>query len=59
VDLAENSTPVDFAFQIHTKLGVSISGVKINGIFKSIDTILKNGDIVEIETSKNAKPTVK
>ncbi len=59
VDLAEDSTPVDFAFQIHTTLGISISGVKINGVFKSIDTVLKNGDVVEIETNKNAKPTIK
>lgn len=55
IDLPVDSTPIDFAFQVHTDLGLKISGVEINGNFKALDTKLENGDIVKIITKKTAK----
>lgn len=54
-DLPENSTPVDFAFSVHTNLGLYINSVKINGKIAPIDTILKSGDVVEIIKSRTPK----
>lgn len=59
VDLPDGSTPIDFAYTIHSRLGNEMSHAKVNGKMESIETILKRGDTVEIVTSKNAKPTVK
>lgn len=59
IDLPEDSTPIDFAFQIHTDIGMKISGAKVHGKFVSLDTKLQNGDIVEIITSNTAKPNKK
>lgn len=56
VDLPSGSSAIDFAYSIHSDIGNRIGGVKINGKMRSIDTELKNGDIVEIIISKNAKP---
>ncbi len=50
------STPVDFAFDIHSKVGFHCIGAKINGRIKPLDTILHSGDQVEIITSKNQHP---
>ena len=57
VDLPEQASAVDFAYAIHSDIGNTLSAVKINRKMGSIDTPLKNGDIVEIITSKNAHPT--
>lgn len=54
-DLPENSTPVDFAFAVHTNLGLYINSVKVNNKIASIDHILKSGDVVEILKSKSKK----
>lgn len=59
VDLPEGSTPIDFAYAIHSKVGDSLSHAKINGKMVSIETQLKRGDVVEIITNKNGKPTAK
>ena len=59
IDLPIDSTPIDFAYAIHSGIGNHISGVKINGKMTSLDTPLNNGDIVEIVTSKTAQPTQK
>lgn len=59
VDLPIGSSAIDFAYAIHTNLGDKMSGVKINGKFSSISSVLKEGDIVEIITSKNSKPNRK
>ena len=59
VDLPIDSTPIDFAYAIHSDIGNHISGVKVNGKLVSIDTSLRNGDSVEIVTKEKSKPTRK
>lgn len=59
IDLPVGSTPIDFAYQIHSDIGDHVSGAKINSKLVSLDTELHNGDIVEIETKKSSKPTQK
>ena len=54
--LPEGATVLDFAFDIHTNLGSSCSGGKVNGRAVPIREQLKNGDIVEIMTQKNQQP---
>lgn len=51
-----NSTPVDFAFEIHTEIGYKCIGAKINGKIAPLETKLKSGDQVEIITSKLKRP---
>ena len=59
VDLPVSATPIDFAYAIHSDIGDHIAGTKVNGKLVPLDTVLHNGDIVQIETKKNAKPTGK
>lgn len=59
IDLPTDSSPIDFAFAVHTDIGMNMSGAKINGKMSGLHTLLKNGDIVEIITNKNAKPSAK
>jgi GTP pyrophosphokinase len=59
VDLPIHSTPIDFAYAIHSEIGDHISGAKINGKLVSLDSTLSNGDIVQIETKKSARPSKK
>jgi len=54
-DLPENSTPVDYAFNVHSNLGFYIQSAKINGKMASIDSKLKSGDLVEIIKTKSQK----
>ena len=58
IDLPRNSTPVDFAYRIHTDIGNKCTGAKVNGRMVPLNTTLKNGDIVEIVTAKNAHPSL-
>lgn len=59
IDLPKDSSVIDFAFAIHTDVGSHLSGAKVNGKFVTINTVLQNGDRVEIETKKSAKPSQK
>ncbi len=54
--LPRNATPVDFAFEIHTEIGMRCIGAKVNGKIVALHTKLKSGDQVEIITSKNQTP---
>jgi len=57
VQLPINATPVDFAFNVHSQVGMHCMGAKINHIVVPLNTKLKNGDMVEIITSKKQMPS--
>lgn len=59
VDLPTHSTPVDYAYSIHSDIGDHMSGAKVNGKLVSLDTELHNGDIVDIITKPSSKPNIK
>jgi len=59
IDLPEDSSPIDFAYAIHSDIGDRAVGAKVNKKLASFDTKLKNGDIVEITTKKSATPSWK
>ena len=54
-ELPAGSTPIDFAFRIHTDVGYGTAGAKVNGRMVSLSYTLKNGDTIEIIPSKQAK----
>lgn len=58
LDLPQGSTPIDFAFRVHTNLGTTLVGAKINGQIVPLGTELKNGDVVELITRSNAQPSL-
>jgi guanosine-3',5'-bis(diphosphate) 3'-pyrophosphohydrolase len=58
IKLPMKATPIDFAYAVHTKIGDSAIGCSINGRETTLQTILKNGDLIKIETSKNASPSL-
>jgi guanosine-3',5'-bis(diphosphate) 3'-pyrophosphohydrolase len=58
IDLPKESTPVDFAFRVHTQLGMTLVGARINGIMVPLSTKLSNGDVCELITRSNASPSL-
>ncbi len=56
IELVKESTPLDFAYAIHSDIGNTATGAMINGKYSSIKAELNNGDVVEIITSKNHHP---
>ncbi len=59
IDLPAQSTPIDFAYAIHSDLGDHLQGAKVNGKLVSFETELGNGDIVEIIRRDSAHPSQK
>ncbi|MDH5508375.1 MAG: bifunctional (p)ppGpp synthetase/guanosine-3',5'-bis(diphosphate) 3'-pyrophosphohydrolase [Anaerolineae bacterium] len=57
IDLPAGSTPLDFAYHVHTEIGHRCRGSKVNGKLVSLDTVLKTGDQVEILTAKRGGPS--
>jgi GTP diphosphokinase / guanosine-3',5'-bis(diphosphate) 3'-diphosphatase len=57
ISLPVGATPVDFAFMVHTKLGLECVGAVVNKKTVPLDTKLKSGDVIEILTKKNTKPS--
>lgn len=58
LDLPKDATPIDFAFRVHTDLGLRVVGAKVNGVMVPLGTPLQNGDIVELVTRNNAQPSL-
>jgi GTP pyrophosphokinase/guanosine-3',5'-bis(diphosphate) 3'-pyrophosphohydrolase len=58
IKLPKLATPIDFAYAVHTKIGDSAIGCFVNGRETTLQNVLKNGDMVRIETSKNASPSL-
>lgn len=57
ISLPEKSTPIDFAFNVHTELGLRTSGARVNGKFVKLNTELKSGDICDVISIKSNTPS--
>ncbi len=57
LDLPKDSTPIDFAFRVHTNLGLRVVGSKVNGQIVPLNHKLSNGDVVDVITRSNASPS--
>lgn len=55
-DLPSGATPIDFAYEVHSQVGDRTTGARVNGRIVQLDTSLTTRDVVDIITSKNAKP---
>ena len=58
IKLPKNGTPIDFAYAVHTKIGNTAIGCKINGKEMPLQSILSNGDLIKIITSKKVSPSL-
>ena len=58
IELPAESTPLDFAYKIHTEIGNHFAGARVNNVIVPLDYKLNNGDVVEIITNKNRKPSL-
>ena len=58
IKLPKDATPIDFAYAVHTKIGDNAIGCRINGNDSELQSILHNGDVVSIITSKNKSPSL-
>ena len=57
IDLPNGSTPIDFAYKIHTQVGHTMVGAVVNGTMVPLTYHLKTGDVVDIKTNKNTGPS--
>ncbi|MEK7160982.1 MAG: TGS domain-containing protein, partial [Patescibacteria group bacterium] len=57
IDLPDGATPLDFAYQIHSEIGHHYQGAKIDGRLSAMNTPLQNGQVVEIITNKQSRPS--
>ena len=57
IQLPKGATPIDFAFAVHTEIGLHCAGAKVNGRIAPLSRALRNSETVEIMTSTTAKPT--
>ena len=57
--LPKNATALDFAFSVHTEIGLKCSGAKVNGKMVQLNHVLKNGDQVSVTTSINKRPNIR
>ena len=55
--LPRGSTPVDFAFAVHSEVGNTCSGAVVNGSIAPLDYVLRNGDVLEIITNRSQRPS--
>ena len=58
IALSHGATPVDFAYRIHSEVGNHMKGARVNGRWSVLSKPLENGDIVEIVTQKNSRPSL-
>ena len=58
IKLPRNATPIDFAYAVHTKIGDTAIGCEINGKTSALQSTLKNGDMINIITSKKVSPSL-
>jgi RelA/SpoT family (p)ppGpp synthetase len=58
IKLPKNATPIDFAYAVHTNIGNTAIGCRVNGQETALQTILRNGDTIEIINSKNVSPSM-
>ena len=58
IDMPAGATPVDFAFRVHSQLGMTLVGAKINGSIVPLSAQLENGDVCELVTRGNAQPSL-
>ena len=59
IDLPIAATPIDFAYAVHSDLGNKMAGARGNGKMVSLETVLRNGDVVEVITKPSARPSRK
>ena len=58
IKLPKDATPIDFAYAVHTQIGDTAIGCEINGKESPLQSILRNGDVVKIITSKKVSPSL-
>ena len=58
IKLPKDSTPIDFAYAVHTKVGDGLVSCEVNGRGSPLQTALKNGDLVKVKSSKNVSPSL-